>query len=115
MRAIDRHEAAICAVYDACEDGESYSLVVNRVAREHGLQPERLQHLISVWCAVGNLHPTWRRGHDITVDGCPMAWSPSVDPADAESMAAIYRDINPGARVRVIWRWITFSSREVTV
>jgi hypothetical protein len=54
-RAIDRHEPAICEVYDAATAGRSYSEVLREVARAYELEPARLHQLVNTWCAVAGL------------------------------------------------------------
>jgi hypothetical protein len=61
-RAIDRHEDAICDVLLLCatllELGgweAPYASVVDCIAREYNLTPERLDQLVRCWCAVAGI------------------------------------------------------------
>lgn len=56
MRAIDRHEDAICDVLAmVADEGKRYDTAVRNVAHENGLTPDRLDQLVGAWCAIAGL------------------------------------------------------------
>ena len=55
MRAIDRHEDAICAAYDAAMDGMPWGEAIRMMAPQYGLTEDRLRQLTTMWCALAQL------------------------------------------------------------
>jgi hypothetical protein len=57
MRAIDRHETAICDVLDLTyyRDEVTYAEALVTVAPRYDLTVERLDSLTRAWCAVANI------------------------------------------------------------
>lgn len=55
MRAIDKHEPAILDVLRWCDGGGDVALGTKLVAAGYELQPDRLGHLVQVWCAVAGI------------------------------------------------------------
>lgn len=56
-RPIDRHEPAIVAVLAEVDAGRDYLAAVADCADTEGISPDRLAHLVAVWCAVAGIEP----------------------------------------------------------